>query len=406
MRFMTALAKPTGAAVPARIAIARTPAGQAHGIEVFDDLAPLEPVWRELQETGVSSPYQRFDWARAYINACAAAERFEPRILVVRNAVGRAILLLPLAVERRAGCRIARLVGGKQVNYGLPLWAPGDAPTAAELKALLHGAGARLGLDAYAFANLPLSWRGAANPLAEEGRPSPSDGYRLRLDPDPDATLKRAFGGETRKKLRSKERKLREIGEIRHVVAATGEEAEAILQAFFRQKRERFGALGIANPFEEPATQDFLRAAALAGLARGEPAVELHALCVGERIVATFGAAVDGRRCCGMINSFDSSTEIARSSPGDLLLQRVIEAQCGKGRNIFDLGVGEARYKDSICDETEPLVDAAFGVTLRGHLYVQATAGFQRAKRFVKRTPWAWRLAQRVRVRRLARPRI
>jgi len=395
---MTASAIYSDLAEPMRIAITRTPAGRTFTVETFEQPSAVEPLWRDLQDHGVSSPYQRYDWVRAYVEACAAAEGFAPRILVFRDGSGRAVLLLPLAVKRQRGRCVARLIGGKQANFGLPVWAADAAPTPLELKALLRDVGARqLGLDTYVFSNLPLSWRGAANPLAQGGRPSPSDGYRLALDPDAEATIKRVFGADTRKKLRNKERKLNELGEVRHVVAATPEMVERILQSFFAQKRERFQHLGIANPFDEPATQAFVRAGCLAGLSEGAPTIELHALVAGDKVVATFGGAVDRWRFCGMFNSFDTSPESARSSPGELLLMRVIETQCRQGRAVFDLGVGEAAYKDSVCDSEEALVDVTIGVSPRGRLFAVAADGLSQAKRFIKRTPWAWALAQRLR---------
>jgi CelD/BcsL family acetyltransferase involved in cellulose biosynthesis len=158
---------------------------------------------------------------------------FAPRILVFRDASGRPVLLLPLAVKRQRGLCVARLIGGKHANFGLGVWAPEWAPSPLELRALLRDIGARqLGVDAYVFSRLPLSWRGGANPLASGGRPSPSDGYRLALDADPEATVKRAFNADARKKLRSKERKLKDRGEIRHVVAGAADEVERILHAF------------------------------------------------------------------------------------------------------------------------------------------------------------------------------
>lgn len=394
---MTAIAT-SDSIEPLRIAIARTPAGRTFTVETFDTPDRIEPLWRDLQDNGLSSPYQRFDWIQAYVESCAAAEGFSPRILVFRDGAGRAVLLLPLAVKRQGGLCVARLIGGKQANFGLPVWASETAPNPLELRALLRDVGARqLCLDAYLFANLPRSWRGFANPLADGGRPSPSDGYRLALDADPQATLKRAYGADARKKLRSKERKLAELGEVRHIVASDPGEVERILQAFLDQKQERFEQLRIANPFADPATREFLRAGCLAGLARGAPAIELHALAAGERIVATFGGAVDRARFCGMFTSFDTAPEAARSSPSELLLMRVIEAQCREGRTTFDLGVGEAAYKDSVCDAVEPLVDVTLGVSARGRLLALAANGLSRAKRFVKRTPWAWTLAQRAR---------
>jgi CelD/BcsL family acetyltransferase involved in cellulose biosynthesis len=372
------------------------PGAASYTVEAIADLGALEPVWCALQESGVASPYQRYDWTKAYADAMAKSEGFEPRILVVRDAARRPCLILPLGIARRRGLAIAAPIGGKHANYHLPVIGAG-APSPTELNRLLREAGRRDGVDAYVFGNCPLAWQGAPNPLAEGGRPSPSNGYRLRLEPDCEAALKRAFSSETRKKLRKKEKKLGELGPVTYLLARSEAEVDRILGAFQAQKRARMRELGIANPFEDAPAQAFIRAAALAGLAEGKPAIELHAILVGERVVATFGAAVDASRCCGMFNSFDTDPEIARSSPGELLTIHIIRAYCRSGRTMFDLGVGEARYKNSICDEAEELVDLMLPVSARGRLYAAGLDGFQRLKRFVKQTPWAWRLVGMVR---------
>lgn len=392
---MTALA-PT-AALPLRHDSAEAPA-PAFGAEILGDLAAAEALWRELEAAGVASPYQRFDWQQAYVASLPDGPSVEIRVLLVRDGAGRPALLMPLCVERRHGLRIGLGVGAKHASYCVPVMAAGaPLPSPAELRDVLREIGRALRLDAYVFTNLPLSWGGLANPLAEGGRPSPSNGYRLALKPDGEATLARALSKDARKKLRQKDKKLRELGPVAHLVARTAEDVEAILASFFAHKRVRFRELGIPNPFEDPATRRFLHAAATAGLARGRPAIELHALALGDRIVASFGAAVDDNRCCGMFTAFDPDPEIARTSPGELLMIEAIRHQCRQGRRMFDLGVGEARYKSSLCDEVEELVDATLPLTLRGRLWASAVEAGLRLKRIVKQTPWLWNAACRLR---------
>lgn len=60
--------------------------------------------------------------------------------------------------------------------------------------------------------------------------------------------------------------------------------------------------------------------ACLDGLTAGNPAIELHALVTGNRIVAVYAGATHRGRFHAMINSFDPAPEIARTSPGDLLM--------------------------------------------------------------------------------------
>ena len=98
-----------------------------------------------------------------------------------------------------------------------------------------------------------------------------------------------------------------------------------------------------------------------------------------------------------MINSFDPDPEIARTSPADLLLMSMMQTMCDRGYKVFDLGIGEARYKSSWCDRSEPLVDVLYGITLKGQAYVLGESAWLRMKRYVKQNEWAWKTVQKLR---------
>ncbi len=373
---------------------------RARGLEVVEDLVAVEPLWREFQDEAICSPYQRLDWVRSFADALEAEAGFSTRVLVLRDDADRPLLLLPLALHRRHGMTLAQFVGGKQANFNLPIMAAGASAVLdpAELKHLLVQAGRSLRVDAFVFVNQPLGWREEANPLARfGGRPSANEGFKLTLDGSVDKTMARAFSGETRKTMRKKLRLLSEIGDVRFREARDKGEVEIILNSFFEQKQRRFRAMGVDNPFKG-AMCDFLRRATLTGLEGGRPAIELYALSAGERILATFGGTGDRSRLCGMFNSFDSGEDVTRCSPGELLLGHVIGRQCELGRQVFDLGVGEARYKTALCDEVEELIDVLVPVTAQGRLYAMALERFVAAKRFVKHTPWALRAAKALRL--------
>ena len=69
------------------------------------------------------------------------------------------------------------------------------------------------------------------------------------------------------------------------------------------------------------------------------------------------------------------------------MVQAVVADAIARGFAEFDLGVGEARYKDEACEIVEPLFDSAFAVTLKGRLAAWAFLAARRAKRSVKRSP-------------------
>ncbi|MFH6784383.1 MULTISPECIES: GNAT family N-acetyltransferase [Methylobacterium] len=368
--------------------------------EIFSTLAAAEGPWRALEAMpGVlMTPYQRFDWVSAFATALPGGAR--PCPVLLRDADGRPRALLPLAVTREAGIRVARVIGGKHANYHMPVFAGPEAaalPEAAYREALAQ-AGRRAGIDVIHLVDQPRLWNGVVNPLAR-GPASPSDGYGLALEADPDAVLKRVLSGDARRKLRQKEKWLVAAhGPVEHHVAADAAGGEAILAAYLAQKAERFAQLGIADPFADPGARRFLADAHRAG------ALELHALRTeGGRVLATFVGAVDARRFSGMLTSFDPDPALARFSPGDLLLQSLIRDQSLRGRTALDLGVGEARYKASVCDQSIGLVDTVLPVSLRGRAFGLAAEAGGRLKRRIKRDPRLWALVGRVR-KAMARP--
>ena len=360
-------------------------------IETFARIADCESLWRAFQDSGTATPFQRVDWVAAFLGS-RLEDGPEIRIVVVRDAAGEPAMLLPLAIERRLGLRIASVIGGKQANYKMPVLAKSGGLPASELSALLVAAGASLRVDTFQFLGAPETWDGAANPFAARGRPSPSNAFRLALGTTGEETLSRILDRGQRRKLRQKENWLARLGTVGHLEPTGPEAIDRVLDVFFRQKGERLRSLGLHDPFSCGHARALLRAGCEPAAPGLPPAIELHALTLDERIVAVFAGAVDPRRMSGMVISFDSAEDVARCSPGDLLIARVIAAQCRRGRQVFDLGVGEARYKRSFCDTVEPLVDILIPVTENGRLYASATRLAMDAKRLVKQSSWTMRL--------------
>lgn len=365
--------------------------------EILPGLGAAEALWRafEVAPDCFATPYQRFAWVFAYLRE--TGEEAGARVAILRDPAGRIRMILPLVVRRRHGLTLARSVGDTHANYHSPLFTRDIAAmSAGEVQAALVAAGAAAGIDAFAFSHQPRLWEGTPNPLARGGEPEASDAYGLVLGPDPDSTIKRVFSADARKKLRSKEKRLIEaLGEVEYRRAADGEEARTFLAAFYRQKAARFAGMGILDPYAPEAIRRFLERAA----SGEDPAMEVHALrAVGSgRILAVFGGAVNATRYSGMMTSFDGDPEVSRFSPGDLLLHHLVREQTARGRLSFDLGVGEARYKASICDETIGLVETVWPVSLRGHVFALVRTGLTRLKRRVKGDPRLFAAASRVR---------
>ena len=369
-------------------------------VEVHATAAPVIAAWAELEQTGQASIYQTRAWLLPWIEALAAPARLTPRYVLARGADARPVALLCLGLHRRGPVRIATWLGGKDSNFNLALLAAAAAWTRPELMRLLRAARRGLGRaapDLFVLQNQPLAWAGAANPLAALPRqPSPSAAYGTALPREPEDLFSDKLSKDTRKKLRKKEARLASFGPLSHVVAASEAERTEVLDAFLAMRNARFRAQSIASPFEAREMRDFLLAAS------GAPGagIELHALKAGARIVAVYGGAAHQGRWSGMFNAFDMAPEIAASSPGDLLLMRIVAKACRDGLATFDLGIGAARYKAALCDETIDLVDVFLPMTAVGRIAAGAIAARQTLKRRIKANPRLFALAKRVRGRR------
>ena len=368
-------------------------------IAIETDIAALAARWRAFEATALVTPYQSYDWISTFVETIGTAHGMALRYALVRDADGELCALLPLTITGRSGFRFAEFIGGKHANYHMGLYAPAFA---AQLDAqlttlLLTEIGTAIGgLDALAFVNQPVTWQDVGNPAALlAAGPSPSRAYKLALIAgDGDATLKRSMSSHARKKLKNKHSRFRDFGPSMLTRATTPDEVARVIDAFLSQKAERFRAMGVPDPFAEPAMRAFLERGSLE-TGSGRPAIELYALDLGGRAVATYVGAIQGERFSGMATSFDMASETVKTSPGELLLAELIRLKAREGVAVFDLGVGEARYKTTFCDDHDDLVDSFLPLTLKGRLFARIARTKRELKRRIKRSPVALKIAQR-----------
>lgn len=371
-------------------------------VVVHTDMRKAQADWAQLEDCASYSAYQRRDWILPWLGSIGRRDGWTPAVIVARDSEGRAVALLPLGVARRGPLRLAEFLGEKDANFTFGLFRPGVTFTRADIEAMMReGArGTPGGIDLFSLFNQPADWEGARNPLLQLPHwRSPADGYKATALTAPgERYLAARYSHDTRKKLRRKEKRLAELGALRHLRARDADEARMILAAFTAQKSARMKEKGLDDTFGSAAAREFLARVAIEPLERGqEPAVELHALMLDGRVVATLAGARAGGRFSGMFNSFDADADISRNSPGDLLAAKVLAEKCDEGLTTFDLGVGDARYKRTFCDAEEQLFDAFFSTTLAGRAMMWVKSRKRRLKRAIKHDPRLWRLVESLR---------
>jgi CelD/BcsL family acetyltransferase involved in cellulose biosynthesis len=348
-------------------------------IEVLTQIGKAEPLWRELVQQGaICSRYQHYFWMAGWWDHIGSISKASPHVAVLRDEAGKPVLLLPLVRKKVGPLYVGFFMGGKHTNFNLPVWHPEylKQPVAG-LNTLLNGLrcnGPRL--DLLVLLNQPATWQGVANPMLQgPHREAASRAYAGELQSNYETLLKERMGANSRKKLRQKERQLAALGPVAFRRARTTAEIDRVLAAFFQQKAARMREQGLSNAFDAPGVKEFTRAAAYAiDPDTGEPVIELYAAAVGDTIIATFGGIVADGRFSGMFNSIAGS-EFRNYSPGELLLANVIRICCERGLGTFDLGIGDAAYKQVYCKDAEALYDSVIPITATG----QVAAPFWRA---------------------------
>ncbi|WID96384.1 GNAT family N-acetyltransferase [Bosea vestrisii] len=371
-----------------------------HRLGVSSDIAALEADWRALEAGALVTPYQAYDWVRPFVETIGRAEAMEFRFVRAEDEQGELLALFPLVITRRLSTRFAEFIGGKHANYHMALYRPDFAAAldAATTQSLLKEIGATLGgIDALFLINQPVAWQGIANPPARlAAGQSPSRAYKLALEPgDGEGTLRRSMSKHARKKLTTKRNRFAELGPSELVRARGETEIARVLDTFLAQKAARFAQMGVPDPFAAPAIRDFLHRGAI-GSPGHPPVIELYSLDLAGRPVATYVGAAQDKRFSGMATSFDLASGAARSSPGEILLVELIRHKCQAGLTMFDLGIGEARYKTTICDDSDDLVDTFFPLTAKGRAYASYSRAKRALKRRIKASPVALKAAQRV----------
>ena len=357
-------------------------------VEFFDDFGQAEPTWRSLETLHrFTTPFQRFDFLSLWQQQVGTREGFRPFVVIAYDRERRPLLLLPLGLNEACGMRIASFMGGKHATFNMALWDRDfvTEATRADLKTLISAIRRRAEADVLALYRQPLKWQNQCNPMALLPHQTSVNGcpvMRLVAGGSPTACVGQSLPG----RLKSKERRLKNLPGYRYFVAADDTDVTRLLDAFFRIKPQRMAAQRLPNVFEEPGVENFVRNACMKRLANGERVLQIHALECDDEVIAIFAGVADGDRFSLMFNTYTVSAN-SRHSPGLILISHIIDRCAERGYRAFDLGVGSDGYKRLFCKTDESIFDCFVPLSPRGAVGAAVMSGVNRAKYFLKQSP-------------------
>ena len=370
----------------------------AVALTLHEDLASVEQAWRLLEGNGDCTPFQSFDWLSTWQRHIGARSGARPAIIIGRRG-GEVLFLLPLAVERGTLARRLTFLGQELADYNAPLLARDASrvlggefiPLWRESLRLIE-ARAALRHDMVVLKKMPKSIGAQDNPmLALEVWLHPSGAYETALGEEWETFYNAKRSSATRRRDRTKLKKLSELGAVRFVEPAEHERA-ATLDALIAQKTKSFTRMGVPNMFARPGYAEFYRDLALSSRALAH----VSRLDVGDTMAAVNLGLAFGDCYYHVLASYDDG-EVSRFGPGAAHLRELLQYAIRRGCRRFDFTIGDEPYKRDWCETEQQLFDHSAAVTLRGVPEAAAALIWGRVKRAIKHSAWGWALVQRVR---------
>ena len=377
---------------------ARSPAAALDDIRiaVYEDLSAIEQDWRAFEQIADGTVFQTFDWLATWQRHIGARSGVRPAIVVVYDTGGTILALLPLAVCTTGLARELAWLGSALCDYNAPLLAPAFSERLDRARflslwdevATLVQANPRLHYDTIILTKMPEKVGGQANPMRHVGGTiNPSGAYLTHLSGDWEAFYAAKRSSATRRRDRTKRKKLSEIGEVRYIEPAAGAETLHTLDILMAQKARSFAHMGAANLFARPGYAEFYRA--IAGDQATRRLVHVSRLDVGV-IPAAVNLGLTYRDCYyHLLASYDDG-DVSRFGPGIAHLHDLMHQAIDRGFRVFDFTIGDERYKRDWCDTELTLYDYIAAASWRGALVAMPLLAAKRVKRWIKQTPAVW----------------
>jgi CelD/BcsL family acetyltransferase involved in cellulose biosynthesis len=372
-------------------------------VTVYDSMAAVESDWRRFEETADCTVFQTFGWLAAWQEHVGRRRGVRPAIVIGRNGAGEILFIFPLAISRAGFARQLTWLGSDLCDYNAPLLAGGGSPRLKpehfaaiweEITQCLR-CDPRMRYDCVGLEKMPATLGSQPNPMLSLGVAQNASGaYCASLGKSWDAFYAAKRSATTRRRDRSKRKRLAAFGEIRLDTPHSRGDALAVIETLMSQKVRYFARLGLPNLFARPGYSEFYRALATGDAAQGM--VHVSALRVGPRIAAAnLGLCFRGTYY-HLLSSY-SDGEVSRYGPGAIHLHELMRHAIERGCRTFDFTIGDEPYKLDWCETAQTVYNHFALVTCRGLIAHLHAIAFHMLKRLIKQTPVLWAVFSRLR---------
>src|SRR5262245_48377007 len=181
---------------------------------------------------------------------------------------------------------------------------------------------------------------------------NPSNAYLTALGTDWDSFYTAKRSSATRRRDRTKRKRLGEFGEVRFATVTGEQEIGTSFEILKQQKSLQFARMGVANLFAKPGYPQFYRELAQTR----HDLVHISRLDVGAVPSAVnYGLIFHG--CYYHVLASYTDHEMCKYGPGAAHLHDLMDYAMRHGCNVFDFTIGDERYKRDWCNTELKLYD-------------------------------------------------
>jgi CelD/BcsL family acetyltransferase involved in cellulose biosynthesis len=296
------------------------------------ELETLRDEWLELwRRSPDATPFQSPMWLLPWWRAFGSDEL---STVIARDAGGALTALLPLYIARDDDDSLGMFLGTGNSDYLDAVGNGEAAPLLAEI--------ASLDCQMWDLQQLRPTSPLLTAPLPDTLQDQVLEHDRCPILPIAGAgdELQNLISAHFRKKLRYYRRALARIAPVT-TESATPETLDDLLDALYALHAARWQRRGLPGVLDDDVVQRFHREAARGLLDTG--ALRLHAIRLGERIVAVFYGFAHAGTVYYYLSGYDP--ELERLSIGTLIVAHAIEEAVREGATTFDFLRGAEEYK-------------------------------------------------------------
>ncbi len=368
-------------------------------LSLHDNLAELESEWLSLQEDGLCTLYQTYEWCTAWQATAGKPRSIKPLIVRGSTQAGKTIFILPFAVSRSMGANSLNWYGAAEITYGMGIFDREYLQSHPDFMEILWPEIVNLiePIDSVRLDNQPEKLDGFENPLkflfTTRGA---NQSYRMGLQSDFQKLYESKRSSSSRRSARKRDKKLMSAGKVEFGLPEDAKQTRDVISTMIEHQQGRLGEKGIRSVFDET-RQAFLHKLAESKWQDGTRVLLPYNLRIDGNVCAVMLGGSFQRSYWALISSLTPDGKLHAFSPGDHALRATIEATCQRGLQTFDFASGDTEYKSHWNDEKVRLFETNMSATLKGAVSTAMTNAGTAAKRFVKQTPWLFSFAQSAR---------